>query len=227
MNHDVRGFVFTSSIAVYGEADPPMDETTPPLPVDPYAIAKLAVERDLAAAGEMFGLRSIVFRPHSVYGERQNLADPYRNVVGIFINQVLRGRPCTVFGDGSQTRAFSYVADVAPVIAESVRVEEAHGDVFNLGSDDVCTVAELATKVQRALGRETGIAHLPPRREVRHAYSDHAKAKRVFKPDRSTALDEGLERMARWAKTLEIRPSRGFDAIEIAKGLPPSWRAGL
>src|SRR5205085_900928 len=101
--------VFTSSIAVNGNYSAPHQEADVPAPADPYGVAKLAVEHDLRAAAKVFGLRYVVLRPHNVYGERQNLSDPYRNVVGIFMNQILRGLPCTVFGDGSQTRGFSYV----------------------------------------------------------------------------------------------------------------------
>ena len=70
----------------------------------------------------MFGLRFVIFRPHNVYGPRQNIGDRYRNVVGIFMNQILQGRPMTIFGDGTQTRAFSYIDDVAPVIAEAIEL---------------------------------------------------------------------------------------------------------
>ncbi|HOQ61874.1 MAG TPA: NAD-dependent epimerase/dehydratase family protein, partial [Vicinamibacterales bacterium] len=88
VNHGTRCFVFTSSIAVYGASpELPMTEATPPHPEDSYGIAKLAVEQDLAAARAMFGLDFVVFRPHNVYGERQNIGDRYRNVVGIFMNQ--------------------------------------------------------------------------------------------------------------------------------------------
>ena len=104
INHGTRGFVFTSSIAVYGASPQlPMTEETPPHPEDPYGIAKLAVEQELEASRRMFGLDYVIFRPHNVYGERQNIGDRYRNVVGIFMNQILQGRPMTVFGDGTQT----------------------------------------------------------------------------------------------------------------------------
>ncbi len=120
INYGVRCFVFTSSIAVYGTSPMlPMTEETPAHPEDSYGIAKLAVEQELRACREMFGLDYVIFRPHNVYGERQNIGDKYRNVVGIFMNQILQGKPMTVFGDGTQTRAFSYIGDVAPVIAES------------------------------------------------------------------------------------------------------------
>src|SRR6266513_2705340 len=110
----VKCFVFTSSIAVYGAGQLPMTVDTNPVPEDPYGISKYAVELDLKTAHEMFGLNYVVFRPHNVYGERQNIADKYRNVIGIFMNQVMQGQPCTIFGDGGQTRAFTHVADVAP-----------------------------------------------------------------------------------------------------------------
>ena len=97
-----------------------MTEETAAHPEDPYGIAKLAVEQDLKACKAMFGLDYVIFRPHNVYGERQNIADKYRNVVGIFMNQILQGQPMTVFGDGTQTRAFSYIGDIAPIIAEAV-----------------------------------------------------------------------------------------------------------
>src|SRR5437773_1676181 len=115
--HDVKCFVFTSSIAVYGANQTPMTEDLVPKPEDPYGISKYAVELDLEAAHRLFGLNFIVFRPHNVYGERQNIADKYRNVIGIFMNQVLRGQPMTIFGDGLQTRALSHIDDVCPPIA--------------------------------------------------------------------------------------------------------------
>ncbi len=119
VNHDVESFVFTSSIAVYGVNQLPMREELVPSPEDPYGIAKLAVEQDLRASRQLFGLNYVIFRPHNVYGERQNIGDRYRNVIGIFMSQILRGEPLTIFGDGSQTRAFTYVGDIAPVIAQA------------------------------------------------------------------------------------------------------------
>src|SRR5918993_1985634 len=129
----VKGFVFTSSIAVYGATPQlPMTEQTPPHPEDSYGIAKFAVELELVASRAMFGLDYTIFRPHNVYGTRQNIADKYRNVVGIFMNQILQGRPMTVFGDGTQTRAFSHINDVAPIIAASIDVPAAWNQVFNV-----------------------------------------------------------------------------------------------
>ena len=218
-----RCFVFTSSIAVYGASQTPMTEEMSPQPEDPYGISKYAVEMDLAAARRLFGLNYIVFRPHNVYGERQNLGDKYRNVIGIFMNQVMQGLPCTIFGDGTQTRAFSHISDVAPAIAKSVLVPEAYGQTFNIGADTPHAVKDVAEAVQKVMGKDTGIRYLPARNEVLHAFSDHAKAHRLLGARAALPLEAGLERMARWALRVGPRPSRDFAEIELEEGLPPSW----
>jgi UDP-glucose 4-epimerase len=223
--NDVERFVFTSSIAVYGSGQVPMREDMVPLPEDPYGISKWALELDLAAAGDMFGLEFTVFRPHNVYGERQNIADPYRNVIGIFMNAVLRDRPMPVFGDGLQSRAFSHIADVAPVIASSPFVGEAANETFNVGADTPYTILELANEVARAFEVEPRIEHLPARNEVVHAFSDHSKLRDVFDPPDPVPLSEGIDRMAGWVKETGARePIRFRGEIEIDRNLPPVWR---
>lgn len=224
----VERFVFTSSIAVYGAAQTPMTEEVVPEPEDPYGIAKYAVELDLRAAQRMFGLDYTVFRPHNVYGELQNLADPYRNVIGIFMNQLLSGRPMTIFGDGSQTRAFTHIDDVAPAIARSIDLPEAANEVFNVGADTPYSVLELAHAVARALDvAEPEIDFLPAREEVVHAFSDHSKLHRVFGGASTVSLEEGLRRMADWARETGVREPVRFESVEVLRNLPPSWAAGL
>src|SRR6201981_858579 len=151
VRHDVKCFVFTSSIAVYGRNQLPMREELTPQPEDPYGIAKYAVELDLRAAHEIFGLNYVIFRPHNVYGPNQNIADTYRNVIGIFMNQALRGKPMTIFGDGQQTRAFSYVEDMTDAIVRSATMQSCYGEIFNVGADKPYTVLELAHQVARVL----------------------------------------------------------------------------
>jgi UDP-glucose 4-epimerase len=219
-----RCFVFTSSIAVYGSIEPPMREDKLPRPEDPYGIAKWAAELDLQAAHEMFGLNYIIFRPHNVYGEWQNLADPYRNVVGIFIKQIMQGEPMTIFGDGEQTRAFSYVADVAPVIARAPFIPAAQNETFNIGADEPYTVKSLARHVAEAMGSPNHpIVHLPARNEVQQVYADHSKARLTFDLHRPAPLPEGLARMAAWAKKIRLQPLQAFADIEVEKNMPPSW----
>jgi UDP-glucose 4-epimerase len=217
-------FVFTSSIAVYGSQDPPMTEHAFPKPEDPYGIAKFAVEMDLRAAHEMFGLNYVIFRPHNVYGEFQNLSDPYRNVIGIFIKQIRQNQPMTIFGDGEQQRAFSYIGDVAPAIARCPFTDGARNEIFNIGADKPYTVNALAHAVAEAMGKPNHPRQfLPPRNEVLHAYSDHSKARRVFQLEGETTLENGLARMAHWASRVDIRPIEPFSRIEVEKSMPPSW----
>jgi len=221
----VRCFVFTSSIAVYGSNQLPMKEDVTPRPEDPYGIAKLAVEQDLQSAREMFGLNSIIFRPHNVYGERQNIGDPYRNVVGIFMNQILQGNNLTIFGDGQQTRAFTHIDDVAPIIAKSVEYEKAYNQVFNIGADQPYTVLKLAETVSQAMQADQSIDFLDARNEVLHAWSAHEKVKEYF-GDLLTgiSLEEGIRRMAEWAQERGPVQGKKFENIEVSRNMPPFWK---
>jgi UDP-glucose 4-epimerase len=224
VNHNVKSFIFTSSMAVYGSQQVPYTEDMRPEPEDPYGIAKAAVERELAIAKDMFGLDYCIFRPHNVYGERQNIGDRYRNVIGIFMNQIMRGEPMTVFGDGEQVRAFSYISDIAPVIARAIETPECYGKIFNIGGEQPITINELAIKVNAAMKYSSpNIVHLPPRVEVRTAFSDHSARRRVFGDYAPVPLDEGLSRMGRWAWTAGARETKQFTEIEIRKNIPEKW----
>lgn len=223
VRHDCGKFIFTSSIAVYGAGQVPMTEEMIPCPEDPYGISKFAVELDLKAAKSMFGLDYIVFRPHNVYGERQNIADPYRNVVGIFMNQALQGQSFTIFGDGEQTRAFSHIADIAPAIARSLTIPAAWNQVFNIGADTPYTVNHLAKVISNAMGVELRVDYLPARHEVVHAYSSHEKVQSLLQYKPSVDLENGVERMANWVKQRGPGVPVVFENIEVRKNMPPSW----
>lgn len=224
INHSVKCFVFTSSIAVYGSNFKlPLTEETPPHPEDPYGIAKFAVEQELIVSRRMFDLNYIILRPHNVYGERQNIGDKYRNVVGIFMNQILQNKPMTIFGDGSQTRAFSYIRDVVPLLTKAIEVPAAFNQVFNIGADQPYTVNELARLVANAMGAEARIKYLPARDEVVDAYAGHTKIRSVFGPHSSHSLEQGLINMAVWVRQHGARASKDFEHIEVRKNLPSSW----
>jgi len=250
IKHKVNCIVFTSSIAVYGSINDlsqmqnpnrslatsgskskmagesgGLTEADKPSPEDPYGIAKYAFEMDLHAAKELFGIDFVVFRPHNVYGPHQNMFDKYRNVVGIFFNQIFRGLPMTVFGDGEQVRAFSYIDDVAPVIARGPLVPEARNEVFNVGGDTPYTINELAIAIAGAAGSPDHPRDLQPARmEVEVAVSNHDKAKAYFKPPPALLLDEGLERTVEWykAKGKFFSPVE-FASVEVLQQMPPSW----
>lgn len=228
INHNVKCFVFTSSIAVYGKNQLPMTEEAVPQPEDPYGIAKYAVELDLKEAHEMFGLNYVIFRPHNVYGEFQNIGDRYRNVIGIFMNQIMQGQSMSIFGDGKQTRAFSYIDDVAPVIAASIERRDSYNEIFNVGADKPYSVNELASVVAKAMGVPPQVKHLDARNEVVHAYSAHEKVRKHFGDIiRNVTLEEGVAKMAAWAKKAGARQGKPFEGIEIRRNLPPSWAALL
>lgn len=222
---NVKRFVFTSSIAVYGDGALPHRETQIPQPEDPYGIAKYAIEMDLKAAKSMFGLDYIIFRPHNVFGERQNIADRYRNVIGIFMNQVLQQKPLTIFGDGEQSRAFSYIDVVAPIIARSVAIESAKNQIFNIGSDRPTSLNQLVDVLRVVTELDSEVVHHPTRNEVTHAYADHSKLKEVFGQSKSeTSFNEGLKRMWKWVQIHGAQETSNFGSIELTKNLPASWK---
>ncbi len=227
VRHPVRVFGFTSSIAVYGANQVPMREDVQPSPEDPYGIAKYAVELDLAAAHRLFGLDSVVFRPHNVYGERQNIGDRYRNVIGIFMSQLMRGEPLTVFGDGEQQRAFSHISDVAPVMVSALLSENCRNEVFNVGASTPYTVNQLIREITDAFGVEPQVTYLPARNEVKVAYSSHDKIRNAVPCPDPLPLREGIRRMAEWARAHGPRKGDVFSSVEVWNNMPPFWRQEL
>lgn len=221
----VKCFIYTSSIAVYGENQVPMNEKMIPQPKDPYGIAKYAVEQDLNLTHKIFGLPFIIFRPHNVYGVRQNIADKYRNVIGIFMNQAMKREPFTIFGDGKQKRAFSYIDNVAPVIAYSYRQPKAFNQIFNIGAGKPYTINYLAKVVAQFMGVNFKARHLPARNEVKLAFSSHRKVKKYFTNliKQDIGLEEGIHKMADWAKKIGPQKTKKFENIEVEKNLPLSW----
>jgi UDP-glucose 4-epimerase len=223
IKHDTK-FIFTSSMAVYGEQEPPFTEDKRPQPIDPYGIAKYAVECDLKLAHEQFGLRYNIVRPHNVLGIYQNIWDKYRNVIGIFIRKTLNGQPILVYGDGEQTRAFS---DIKYYMEPFDRLlTEYDGETFNIGADKYFTlneVAEAVQKVGKKYGYEVPIEHGEPRHEVKHAYCDHTKAKSMLQFSDGTNLDNLIESMFVWAMKQPNRKVKNME-YEVTKDIYDYWR---
>jgi len=224
----VKCFVFTSSIASFGSPKYlPMIEETPQHPEDPYGVAKLAAELDLKAAKEMFGMDFVVFRPHNVYGPRQNIADKFRNAIGIFMNQVLHGQPMTIFGDGKQTRGFSYIDDVAPVIVVSPEVPKARNNAFFVGTDGQTSVYDLSVVVAKAMGVPHNVQLLDKRNEVMDATASHNKLRCFFNPPAPVSLQDGINRTAGYVQSKGRFHPTGFEKIEIWDRMPRSWVVAL
>ena len=227
---EVKGFVFASSAAVYGETRTAAVETRAPRPQDPYAISKFAIELDLQAAAKSFNLPFVIFRLHNVYGEKQNIVDPCRNVIGIFMRQILEGAPLTIFGDGSQKRSFTHVSEIAPVIAGAINNSRAQNQIFNLGTDRQTSVLQIAEMVSHAMGVKTKIKFLPERNECHTIRCSHGKVRKVFrKKMNAVTLELGLRRVAAWVRERGIPESKPlpFSAVEIPSALPDYWRAAL
>ena len=224
IKHKVKCFIFTSSIAVYGSNHPPFDEKMIPIPNDPYGITKYAIELDLKAANEQFGLNYIIFRPHNVYGERQNIHDPYRNVIGIFINQLQKGEPLSIFGNGEQSRAFTYIGDISGVIANSINIEQAINKVINIGADKTYSINIIAEKVMNEMNLKSEIKFHEARKESIHAFSNHRTAIKIFGEFDKTSLDLGLEIMCKWVRSSDYEYYSPQPEIEITKNLPKKWQ---
>ena len=217
--------IFTSSMAVYGEQEPPFTEDKKPQPVDPYGIAKYAVESDLKLAHDQCGLRYNIVRPHNVLGIYQNIWDKYRNVIGIFIRKTLDGQPILIYGDGEQTRAFSDIKYYMDPF-DRLLSDEFNGEIFNIGADKYFTLNEVAETVQR-IGKkyeyEVSIEHGEPRHEVKHAYCDHTKAKTVLDFRDETNLEELIESMFVWAMNQPNRKVKEME-YEITDGMYDYWK---
>jgi UDP-glucose 4-epimerase len=228
-----KHFVFTSSIAAYGHphSEEPFDENTQCVPCDPYGSAKLACEHHIRATYDYFGGPAYtIFRPHNVFGPRQNISDPYRNVVGIFMACALQQKPMPIFGDGSQTRSFSHIRSVAHAIASAPFISEARNATFNIGGDEPMSVRDLAIAVSEEFGVSYCPEFLPARNEVRHAHCRHDLAKRVFPAAYANAIDirAGLKEMTQFVKAHRVLPPTECPAeIEIIDRLPPSWAKRL
>ena len=221
--HDTK-FIFTSSMAVYGEQEPPFTEDKRPQPIDPYGIVKYAVECDLKLAHEQFGLRYNIVRPHNVLGIYQNIWDKYRNVIGIFIRKTLNGEPILVYGDGEQTRAFSDIKYYMEPFDKLLT--DYDGETFNIGADKHFTlneVAEAVQKIGKKYGYEVPIEHGEPRHEVKHAYCDHTKAKTMLDFKDETNLDELIESMFVWAMKQPNRKVKKME-YEVTKDIYDYWK---
>jgi len=224
INENVEKFLFTSSMAVYGTNQTPFKEEFTPSPEDSYGISKYAVERELAISRELFGLRYVIMRPHNVYGIRQNIGDPYRNVIGIFMNRIMQGKPPRIYGDGEQTRAFSYVSDIVPCIAKAAFTKKAESEVINIGAAEPCSINKLAGIVLKAMDSKLKPVHMPPRHEVKYAYCSIDKSVRILGYKTTIDVEEGIGIVAEWAKKVGPRKSKVWKNLEIEKNLPVFWR---
>lgn len=221
--YDVKRLISTSSMAVYGKGKPPFDEEAAPAPIDPYGIAKYACELDIEVAGEQHGLDWCVIRPHNVYGPKQNIWDKYRNVLGIWMYQQMKGEAMTIFGDGEQKRAFSYIGDCLPPLWRAATDPRASKQIINLGSGVFYSINEANAVMRKVIGAGKDV-HVEARHEVKNAYPTWQKSERILDYHDKTNLADGLAVMWQWAQKQPERPQFVWPEYELEKGLYSFWK---
>jgi UDP-glucose 4-epimerase len=224
IKHNVKKLIFTSTLAVYGHGSGGVfDEVQVPKPIDPYGVAKYACEMDIQIAGEQHGLDWCIIRPHNVYGIKQNIWDKYRNVLGIWMYQHLNNEPMTIFGDGEQTRAFSFIDDsLEPLWNAAVR-PEASKEIINLGGIKEISIKDASKILQEVVGGGE-IIHLEGRHEVKHSIPTFQKSIDILGFKHQTDLNEGLTKMWEWAKQQPMRDRFIWPEYELDKGIYSFWK---
>ena len=224
IKHDVKRLVFTSTLAVYGHGYGGIfDEAQIPKPIDPYGVAKYGCEMDIQIAGEQHGLDWTIIRPHNVYGVKQNIWDKYRNVLGIWMHQHLNGEPMTIFGDGEQTRAFSFIDDSLEPLWNAAIRPEASKEIINLGGIEEISI-KYASEVLREVIGSGEVIHLEGRHEVKHSIPTFQKSIDILGFKHETNLKEGLTQMWEWAQKQPMRERFVWPEYELDKGIYSFWK---
>jgi UDP-glucose 4-epimerase len=224
IKHDVKRLVFTSTLAIYGHGYGGIfDENQIPKPIDPYGVAKYACEMDIQIAGEQHGLDWTIIRPHNVYGIKQNIWDKYRNVLGIWMYQYLNDQPITIFGDGEQTRAFSYIDDSLEPLWNAAVLPQASKEIINLGGIKEYSIKEAAEVLKEVIGAKE-VVHLEGRHEVKHSIPTFQKSIDILGFEHKTDLKEGLTTMWDWVKNQPMKDRFIWEKYELEKGIYTFWK---
>ena len=225
IKHDIKRFVFASSMSVYGNKyEPPFHEDLQQCPIDPYGVAKFSVEQDLKIAYEQHGLNYTIVRPHNFYGQNQNIWDKYRNVLGIWMYQIMNNMSPTIFGDGEQVRAFSYVDDSILPFWNASQRDECIGEIINLGGIKEYTINEACNILLKVTGTKIQPVHLEGRHEAKHAWSTWEKSVKLLDFEHKIDLEEGLTKMWNWAQTQPMRERFFWGDYELDKGIYEYWK---
>lgn len=223
INYKVKRLIFTSSMAVYGNGNPPFDENDLPNPIDPYGVAKYACEMDIKIAGEQHGLDWSIIRPHNVYGIKQNIWDRYRNVLGIWMYQYMNGEPMSIFGDGKQTRAFTFIDDTLEPMWKVGNQTNCSNEIINLGGTKYYTINE-ANKTMREVFNGGEYVRREARHEVKQAHPTWKKSVELLDYEDKTSLYDGLKIMWNWVQKQPQRDRFHWGEYEIEKGIYKVWK---
>ncbi len=224
INYDVKRLVFTSTMAVYGHGEGGIfHEDMLRNPIDPYGVAKAACERDIEIASEQHGLDYCIIRPHNVYGKNQNIWDKYRNVLGIWMYYHLNNKTLSIFGDGSQVRAFSYIDDSLMPLWNAAVNDSASKQIINLGGVKDYTIKEAAEILIEVMGGGI-IEYHEKRHEVHTAIPTYQKSIDLLGFEHKTDLKQGLDKMWQWAKEVPMKERFVWEQYEIEKGIYSFWK---
>jgi nucleoside-diphosphate-sugar epimerase len=193
----IRRVVYSSSSSVYGtRRELPVTEETPPDPISPYGVAKLAAERYCVSFSRVYeSFESVVLRYFNVFGPRQSPHSQYVAVIPLFVSAIDRGEPITVFGDGEQSRDFTFVENVVDATIRAAEVPEANGRMFNVSAGRPATVNELADALGRTMERDVEKRFAPDRPgDIRNSWADISAAREVLGYAPRVELEEGLRR---------------------------------
>ncbi len=226
IKHNVKKFIFASSMDVYGDQMPPFTEDMKPNPQDPYGIAKYAIEMDIENAHRQFGLNYTIIRPHNIIGPRQNIWDRYRNVAGIWIRKAMAGESLTIYGTGEQRRAFSDIKFYMRPFYQLMTNKHTDCQIINIGADGHVSINTLAQIVEDVAHEKMGIrpahVHLQARDEVKMMWCNHDKAKDILGFTDNTDLYELISETWDWAVQIEPKEVKYME-YEIEKGIYSYW----
>jgi UDP-glucose 4-epimerase len=178
---------------------------------------------DIQIAGEQHGLDWCIIRPHNVYGIKQNIWDKYRNVLGIWMYQHLNGEPMTIFGDGEQTRAFSYIDDIVEPLWNAAIRPEASKEIINLGGVEEWSINKANLLLRNIIG-SSEVVYKEGRHEVKNSIPTFQKSIDILGFEHKTNLDEGLWDMWVWASHQPKRDRFVWSSYELDKGIYSFWK---
>ncbi len=223
IEYNIKRFIFTSSTAVYGNKIAPFKEEYVPDPVDPYGVAKYACEMDLKIAYTQHGMEYCIIRPHNVYGKYQNIWDPYRNVLGIWMYKTLNNEPMTIYGDGNNTRAFTYIDNILPCLWKAAINPKAKNEIINLGGIVHTSLNETADIISEITSNKNRI-YLEPRHEVKHSWTTYEKSIKILDYEETVSLKEGIRQMWEWVKTCPKKERSFWSEYELDKNIYSYWK---
>jgi len=196
-------------------------------PVDIYGITKATFENMLEVMSSVYGFEYCIFRPHNVFGSHQSLADPYRNVIGIFMNRILHNKPFFLYGEGEQRRSFSFVKDITPILMKGGFAPEAKNQIFNIGADRDYSINDLATMILSITGaKHLKPIYLPDRpQEVSKVFCSHDKVSDKLGFEDKTSLRDGLVEMWEWAQKQGPQKFKHLESLELTNDKTPTiWK---